>query len=295
MGILGRVRSSLVDSWRFLVANPVRLLGVGGALLAGSAAGVPAGDEVYTYLWADYRFCNDCHVHDYANEAYERSVHFGMTTCHDCHLVPIRHYPRNLWITVFDTPQTAEDIHPPDVENVICTRCHSSETDDEALTGPMSQAVREIVVKIDESPMHLLHMRSETRDPGVYRGGGHGEGGKNGHGEASHGAEPAAGGEEAADGGGHGPTHGVTAGWDAGVITCMDCHGSESNRAHQFEASTSNCLACHEDIAPEGSPIAGLECRECHFAGFVGKPGAPGGHQAVGDAATTDAPPHAEE
>lgn len=251
-----RLRSALADSWRYLLARPAHLVGVLGALLAGSVAGVPAGEEVYAYLWTDYRFCNDCHVHDYANEAYERSVHFGLTTCHDCHLVPIRHYPRNLWVTVFDTPQSADDIHPPDVESIICTRCHSAQTDDDPLTGPMPNEVRNLVVKIDDSPMHIAHMSSETRDPGPYRGGGHGED----HGQGEH-------------EGGHSAIHGVVADWDAGVITCMDCHGAESNRAHDFAAKTSNCVQCHEDIAPEGSPIADLECRECHFAGFVGKPG----------------------
>lgn len=270
MGIVSRVRASLLDSASYLRASPVRLLAVGGALAAGSLAGIPVGDEIYTYQWADYRFCNDCHVHDYANEAYERSVHFGMTTCHDCHLVPIRHYPRNLWVTVFSPPQSPDDIHPPDVENVICTRCHSAQTDDDPLTGPMPQEVREIVVKIDDSPMHLVHMQSKTRDPGLYRGGGHGDGGTGGHGAAPGAAAPTEHGDAAAPEAGHGGVHGITADWDAGVITCMDCHGAESNRAHAFEASTANCVACHEGVAPEGSPIAQLECRECHFAGFMG-------------------------
>ena len=256
MGVIGRLGAWFRDTLGFLRARPARILGVLGALGAGSLAGLPTGNEVYDYLWTDYRFCNDCHVHDYANEAYERSVHFGMTTCHDCHLVPIRHYPRNLFVTVFTPPQSADDIHPPDVDNVICSRCHSAQTDDEPLTGPMSQQVRETVVKIDQSPMHLLHLQSETRDPGVYRGGGH-------PGEEAHGE----------DAGEHGPGHGTPAEWDAGQITCMDCHGGESNRAHAFEASSENCVVCHEGFLPEGTLVGALQCRECHFSGFSGLPG----------------------
>lgn len=255
MALYGPLKRWLRSTVSFLRERPARLLGVTGALVAGTVAGIPAGDEVYTYLWADYRFCNDCHVHDYANEAYEDSVHFGLTTCHDCHLVPIRHYPRNLWLTLFDRPESAEDIHRPDVESLICTRCHSADTDDQPLTGPMGEEMRAMVVKIDDSPMHLLHMRSETRDPGAYRGGAH---------------EDAA--SDAEDKHVSG-IHGVVADWDAGVITCMDCHGAESNRAHSFGAKTANCVACHQGVAPEGSQISQLECRECHFAGFVGKSG----------------------
>lgn len=254
MALISRLVGVARAELGFLKAHPAHMVAVVGALAAGSLAGLPVADEAYTYLWADYRFCDDCHVHDYANQAYERSVHFGMTTCHDCHLVPIRHYPRNLYVTVFDPPQSADDIHRPDVQNVICTRCHSAQTDDEPLTGPMPEEVRRTVVKIDDSPMHRLHLQSKTRDPGVYRGGGkpHGQG-------EEHTTEHA--------------IHGVVADWDAGQITCMDCHGAESNRAHTFDANTANCVACHEGVAPEGTPIAALECRECHFSGFAGKPG----------------------
>jgi len=50
-------------------------------------------------------------------------------------------------------------------------------------------------------------------------------------------------------------------------------HGAAPNRAHLFEASSENCLECHANVAPEGTRIADLPCRECHFAGFVGQPG----------------------
>ncbi len=66
-------------------------------------------------------------------------------------------------------------------------------------------------------------------------------------------------------GGGHG--HAA----EEGPITCMDCHGSESNRAHRFEATRENCLACHEGISESTGRLKDLACQECHFEGFVGR------------------------
>jgi hypothetical protein len=253
--MLSRLIAWLRDAWTYLISSPARMAAVVIALAAGLIAGVPVHQAAFNYEWADHRFCDDCHVHDYANEAYERSVHFGLTTCHDCHLVPIRHYPRNLVVTLIDTPQTEDDIHRPDVSSVICTRCHAEETDDEPLTGPMTQEVRERVVKVDDSPLHRSHLESTDRVPSSYAGG-------TAH-EGDHGAE-----EE------HDtpvvPHGGVRPSWDGGEITCMDCHGSENNRAHRFEATRDNCLQCHEGVEQSSGRLAQLECRECHFRGFLG-------------------------
>ncbi len=233
-------------------------------LLAGGAAGVPVNHDVYTYMWRDDRFCNDCHVHDYANEAYDRSLHAKVATCHDCHLVPIRHYPRNLWLTLFDPPQGPEDIHPPAVESVLCAACHSAELAEHPLTGPMPDALRAQVVKIDHSTLHRKHLESDTRRPHP------GQGGKADTVDEDAGAPSAHGGHAA-----------ERASWDKGVIRCVDCHGSEDNRAHHFPAERGNCVHCHDDpvftadmadgdaAAPHG--LSSLECRECHFSGFMGE------------------------
>ena len=223
------------------------------ALLAGGSVGAlvgfPVEERVYDYVWRDSEFCDDCHVHDYANEAYRASVHAGVTTCHDCHLVPIRHYPRNLFKTALMPPQGPEDIHPPQVANVICTRCHSIEGQDEPLTGPMSEAVRDSAVKIDESALHRVHLESEERIPSTWQGG----------------TEP--------------PEHHAGTGpliapferpsWDAGTIACRDCHGADPNRAHQFTATRENCLACHGDLHVDTGRLTDLDCRQCHLSGFL--------------------------
>ncbi|MBW1881523.1 MAG: NapC/NirT family cytochrome c, partial [Deltaproteobacteria bacterium] len=123
------------DLLLFLAGSPLRTLLVVVSLLAGALTGVPVANSAFNYTWRGADFCDDCHVHDYANTAYARSVHVGVTTCHDCHKVPIRHYPRNLYVTFLRRPQGPEDIHTPDVESVLCDACHSAESE-EGLTGP---------------------------------------------------------------------------------------------------------------------------------------------------------------
>jgi hypothetical protein len=218
-------------------------------LTAGAVVGIPVEEKLYDYVWNDSYMCDDCHVHDYANEAYWASIHGGVTTCHDCHLVPISHYPRNLFVTAFTPPQGPEDIHPPQVASVVCTRCHSAEGQDEPLTGPMSEAVRQHTVKIDDSELHRVHLGSKDRLPSTWRGG-----------------------TELPEGhAGTGPLVApfVRPSWDTGVMQCADCHGAGPNRAHQFTATRENCVACHGDLHVDTGRFVDLDCRQCHLSGFL--------------------------
>lgn len=223
----------------WLIANPISLAVVVTSLLGGSAAGVPAADGMYTYLWKDPRFCNDCHIHDYANEAFDRSVHSTLTTCHDCHRVPIRHYPWNLYLTIFNRPENAEEVTNPHLTVSICEQCHSSTGGDEPLTGPMSAEIRAQVVHIDKSEMHRRHLDAKERTPTVYQGG-----------ETPQGE---------------------------GAIVCTDCHGGENLNVHQFPATAERCEVCHATMHPEDEQGAGLSCLDCHGPGFLGghEPAAP--------------------
>jgi len=153
-----RLRAWGADVARYLGARPLHMGVVLGAGVLGLASGKPVADDAFTYLWADDRFCNDCHVHDYANTAFDQSAHAGLTTCHDCHLVPIRHYPRNLVVTIFDAPTSPDDIHTPHVDDRICRACHAADGLDAHTSGPMPREVRAQVVKIDESPLHTSHL-----------------------------------------------------------------------------------------------------------------------------------------
>ena len=114
----------------------------------------------------------------------------------------------------------------------------------------MPRGVFDQVVKVDESPAHVAHMRAESRDPGAERGG---EGG----GELrEHRLEQ------------HGLTaHDVGAG--TGVIECIDCHGSEANRYHNFFARDENCKTCHEELELRGEHLSDFDCRHCHFPDFL--------------------------
>ncbi len=234
-----RLRAWLAETRAYLTERPVRLAVVTVALVLGVGVGVPAADNAYEYTWRAPEFCGDCHVHDYADEAYFRSVHAGVTTCHDCHVVPLSHYPRNLWMMVTDRPQVADDIHTPHVASVLCEACHTDS--DFHLTGPMTEELRARVVKIDESPLHRIHLDSPVRAPTAFLGG-----------------------ADADDT----PREGFL---EERVITCMDCHGSPGNEeAHRFTASRDNCLTCHEGIDLHGGRLDDLLCQECHFQGFVG-------------------------
>jgi hypothetical protein len=136
------------------------------ACVLGGIVGRPLGERIYAYQWSDARFCNDCHAHDYANEAWERSAHAGLTTCHDCHRVPIRHYPRNLWVTITTPPKTPQDIPHPEVPVVICEQCHVGRCDPHELSGPMDATLCDQVVKVDGSRLHAAHLDADHAEPG---------------------------------------------------------------------------------------------------------------------------------
>ncbi|MDP2310684.1 MAG: hypothetical protein Q8P18_32000 [Pseudomonadota bacterium] len=215
-----RARLRAVFAWMrstraWLVLNPLSLALVAFALAGGGAAGVPVGDGMYTYMWQDARFCDDCHVHDYANEAWERSAHSRLTTCHDCHRVPIRHYPSNLYLALFDRPQVPEDIPQPDVGVVICEQCHSDAGDEEPLTGPLPEDLRALVVKVDGSPLHRVHLDAKAGESGPI---------------------------ECLDchGGRHLEVHRFTATSEA----CVACH--DGVRPEDESGRTLSCLDCHQ-------------------------------------------------
>lgn len=249
---MASLRPWLAETWASITQSPRSMAAASAALALGVGAGVVPERHIFDYLWRDPTFCGSCHVHDYANEAYDRSIHAGVTTCHDCHLVPIRHYPRNLWLMVFDRPQGPNDIHRPEIPTVVCTRCHSKEADHDPLTGPMPEEMRARIAKVDDSTLHRAHLSSETRVP-----------------KASHGGDPNDDPTARAPSGPELGLHIPQTSWDKGAIGCTDCHGSEANRAHQFTATRDACVACHKNTELHGGSMASADCRQCHLSGFV--------------------------
>lgn len=237
--MFGRAWRWFTETVRWLVAHPGSLVVVSAAMLVGGVAGAPVGDDMFTYMWKDARFCDDCHVHDYANQNWAKSVHGKLTTCHDCHRVPIRHYPKNLFVTLFERPETPEDIPRPEVQIVICEQCHLKSGSEEVLTGPMPAAIRSQVVRIDESTLHRKHLEAKERTPPAYEGG-------------EHGSVP------------------PSAMPDADGIVCLDCHGSQDLQVHRFTAVSESCEVCHGGIRPADERGRALSCLDCHARGFEG-------------------------
>ncbi len=221
-------------------------------LLASAAVGSKVGYEGYRYAWIAPNFCNTCHIHDYALEDWRHSIHGDVVTCHDCHKVPLFHYTKTLLHTFYKRPSFPEDLHElPRIPSRSCESCHlqvSAEFED--LSSPMPEEVFDLIVRVDESPAHMLHMKASSRDPGAERGG---EGG------APHREHRLS---------QHGPTAGEL-GIGSDVIECIDCHGSEANRFHNFFARDENCVQCHEDLTIRGEHLGDFDCRHCHFQDFL--------------------------
>lgn len=218
--------SRLRRFWSFVagvLANPLSAGIALAALAGGLSAGAPASDALYDYVWRDARFCDDCHIHDYANENWARSVHGELTTCHDCHRVPLRHYPRNLYGALFDRPDSPEDVSKPEVPVVICEQCHADAGAAEPLTGPMPESLRARVPHIDASPLHRAHLDAKERPPGASPDAPEGpigcvgcHGGEN---QTAHTFEATSATCDRC----HGGIHPVDAG--GGDLACLDCHG----------------------------------------------------------------------
>ena len=225
----------------WLVVHPAALGLVVASAFGGGAAGVPAANGLYDYMWRDPRFCGDCHVHDYANKAWSESVHARLTTCHDCHRVPLRHYPVNLWDAIFARPHTPEDIPIAEVHVVLCEQCHAR-GNTEPLTGPMPESLRSQVPKIDASPLHRVHLDADHREPTPY-----------------HGGKP----------GGEPPKRADVV--DKQAIVCVDCHSGPHEQVHKFTATSERCETCHAGMHPKDESGRAMSCLDCHVRGFLGE------------------------
>ena len=217
-----------------------------------SVAGGLVGHQGYLWAWIDPEFCYVCHIHDYAVEDWRRSIHGDVVTCHDCHHVPLMHYTKTFVHTFWERPSFPEDLHDlPRIESETCESCHLAEAADlHELSSPMPEWVFEGIVRVEQSPAHVWHMQASSRDPGEARGG--------------VGGAPARVRRL--------PQYGATAaevGFGAGVIECIDCHGSEANRFHNFLARAENCLGCHEGLTLRGEHLAAFDCKHCHFQDFL--------------------------
>ena len=238
-------KSYWLDLWKRVLPIMVFMIP---SMIGGGILGAYPGYKVYEYIWNDADFCLSCHVHDYANLAWETSSHGALTTCHDCHHQPLLTYMMEPLILIAHQPKFPRDLdHVPHVPNDLCEACHVSNPDDTStVTGPMSQGDIDKLPKIDKTYLHKMHMNAKTtftlldkfKIPQSSRD-------KN---------EP------------------VKASMEKGEsrnITCSDCHGGPANRGHNFTAVDASCIRCHNQEHLNSEMVKQFGCRNCHFAGFM--------------------------
>lgn len=249
LGLPGRALS-WTNAW-FGLTRSAWLLTIP-VLLASAGVGAKVGYEGYRYTWIAPEFCYACHIHDYAVEDWRHSIHGDVVTCHDCHRVPLFHYTKTLLHTFYERPSFPEELeHLPRISNETCESCHlAAAAEFHVLSSPMPEEVYDRIVRVDESPAHMLHMLATARDPGEERGG-HGGAPEREHRLTEHGPK----------------AHEL--GVSTGEIECIDCHGSEANRYHNFFARDENCVQCHENLAIRGEHLKDFDCRHCHFQDFL--------------------------
>lgn len=213
----------------------------------GTLVGVYGGYHVSEVVWTDAKFCVSCHVHDYANFGWQRSIHGEKTTCHDCHHQPLRAYVKEMYIMLTKRPQFPEDLHhTPYIKKDLCAACHVSDAADRSsITGPMKFEGISKIPKVDKSELHRIHLAAKT-DLTLL----------NSHelSDKERNAEPI--------------THLPIEKGEEREVTCADCHGGPANRGHNFSAVDASCVRCHSE--PHKTPVGEVfGCRNCHFQGFL--------------------------
>lgn len=213
------------------------------AFLVAALPGGYFGYEAYRFAWTDPRFCFTCHIHDYANIEWKKSVHGDTTTCHDCHHIPLLHYTYIGAKALLDAPEYPNDLkHPPSIPDDLCIKCHvRSVIKRENWTLPLQFDKLKKIPAIDFTAGHRWHTASETTKP-----------------------EPAVLLDKTAKEAvqeGFQPRH---------ILNCWRCHGAEHNRAHQYKATNYNCRSCHADShLAEQLKFVGADCLLCHINAFV--------------------------
>jgi hypothetical protein len=151
--------------------------------------------------------------------------------------------------------------HVPAVTDKICLKCHASDTEDifMDILGPMNQKQLSLVPKIDRAPLHLVHLKSESRDPSLKSTWQKSTADK---GEAQEDPASAPPSVHAKD------FHEFQEHEDKYQIQCRYCHGSDTNRAHQFQAQQQVCQTCHAAQDHE-EHTHNATCIQCHGEQFI--------------------------
>lgn len=235
---------------RLLAKHQIKSSVALGVLVVSLIAGGFMGHQVNHVVVHDAAFCLSCHVHDYAQDAWVTSIHNSSnSTCHDCHHQSLYDNVRGAVQLVSPFHKQGEMVHHiPVVQNEHCAKCHLPHHEESVLDvlGPISVEQIRNTVKIDETRLHQVHLKSETREPRADWQTPKSEN------------EPTAGGDSAI-------SH------SEGAINCRDCHGGEPNRAHNFTASQANCSQCHKNPHANDAHAHNSNCLSCHVIEFIAK------------------------
>ena len=216
------------------------------ALVVFVLAAVPGGYlgyRAYHFAWTDARFCFACHIHDYAVNEWKRSAHGDVTTCHDCHHMPLLHYTYVGARALFNRPSYPDDLeNPPSIPDELCMQCHvRGAIQRSSWTLPFQYDSLKRIPAIDVTAGHRWHTASKTIEP-----------------VARILLDDSA--KEAVKRGFE-PRH---------ELNCWRCHGSEGNRYHQYRATNVNCRSCHADShLKDQLKFTGTDCLLCHINAFV--------------------------
>lgn len=221
-----------------------------------------AGYEAGIWMVKDPDFCEACHVHDYANEAWEVSIHGQKDiTCHDCHHQSLTDNVKSAIYLVSPIHDASKLIHSvPVVKDYVCQKCHDSRVDGlgsifHGVLMDMPEEKYNSIAKVNNNRLHKAHLEAESRFP--YKSL-----------NWNIPAEPEK--DFSKD---FTPGNLINFGQkEESAIHCRDCHGSKSNRAHNFAPVRENCEQCHNairDMDELHSHPHNRNCLLCHVDGFV--------------------------
>ena len=220
------------------------------ALIAGALIGTYPGYKAFEYTWVESAFCVNCHIHDYANVSWKKSIHGGITTCHDCHHQPLIQYFEEAAALIRKKPQFPVDMkHLPHVDKHPCQSCHwdFGKAGHPDVAGPLSAHALKDIPKVNRTRLHKLHLEEEVELPLP----------KDQHLDAKGLGTNAQYPEKT---------------WPSRPIMCVDCHGGAGNRAHNFSATDVACVRCHGSLhqrIANSKTQKTFGCRNCHFIEFL--------------------------
>lgn len=230
------------------------------SLIAGALIGIYPGYKAYEYTWVESGFCTRCHIHDYANISWKKSVHGAVTTCHDCHHQPLIQYLEEAVALVTKKPSFPVDLkHVPHVDKHLCETCHwdfgkSGKPD---VAGPLKAHDLKDIPKVSNTRLHKLHLSKQVKLPFPSKQHLDTQPTDNLVNTSMIGYESKEVGKKE---------------WASRDITCVDCHGGIANRAHNFSATDIACVRCHNAMHKDFAPSkvqATFGCRNCHFIEFM--------------------------